>query len=676
MSREKNSSFESILVANRGEIACRIIRSIKNLGLRAIAVYSEADKNASHVLQADDAVFLGPPPALESYLDIEKIICACKDTGAEAVHPGYGFLSENAQFSQRCIDEGIVFIGPSPETIELMGDKARAKRRMINAGVMCIPGYEEEDQSDSVLLDAGNAIGFPLMVKAAAGGGGRGMRLVSDPTDLAIAINDARSEAESSFGAGHLILEKAILNSRHVEIQVLSDEFGNYISLGERDCSVQRRHQKIIEEAPCPAMPPALRAQMGEMAISAAREISYVGAGTIEFLLDQDNNFYFLEMNTRLQVEHPVTEAITGIDLVEQQIRIAQKRPIPFKQNDVIQNGHAIEARLYAEDTENEFLPSSGTIALWQEPNATDIRVDAGVATGSEISPYYDPMLAKIIVHGKTRDEAREKLANALKNTVLFGVTSNRNFLINALNQKIFAAGQATTNFIDIAIDSIQLRNNSNNNEAIISGAILFYTKAREKFFRAANIPDEDLQDWTTAFSPPSDIHLNFNEEKFKIRLSPRGSNVFSAVLDSKAYEIELLFIKENHACLTINKRRHYIPFHLSDTSRNETRLYLRFRSEDFLLDNSQNTLAKRAATNGVGMIKAPMHGVVIKIYSSKGTAVKKGDRVAVLEAMKMQHELTADMDGFVSSVNVSEGTQVTSENVIIELANSLKQTT
>ncbi len=434
--------FTSILVANRGEIACRVIRTARAQGYRTVAVYSDADARAPHVQMADAAVHIGASPVHESYLVQDTIIAAARSSGAEAIHPGYGFLSENAVFAQACVDAGLVFIGPSPDAIHLMGNKAEAKRRMIAAGVPCVPGYEGEDQSDAVLLRAGAGIGTPLMVKAAAGGGGRGMRLVHNIDELANAIKLARAEASSAFGNGDLILEKAIVRPRHVEVQVFGDSHGTIVHMGERDCSVQRRHQKVVEEAPCPVMTDALRDAMGKAAVAAARSIDYCGAGTVEFLLDESGTFYFLEMNTRLQVEHPVTELITGLDLVALQLQVAQGEPLGLSQDDITLTGHAIEVRLYTEDPTQDFLPMSGPVDLWSPPHGSGIRVDSGICSGQDISPFYDPMVAKIIASGPTREIARLRLIEALHETVLFGPRHNRDFLVACLEKDSFAAGR------------------------------------------------------------------------------------------------------------------------------------------------------------------------------------------------------------------------------------------
>jgi geranyl-CoA carboxylase alpha subunit len=444
------SDFTTILIANRGEIACRIIRSAHALGYRTVAVYSQADEGAPHVRLADRAVMIGPPSVRDSYLNSERLIAAARAAGADAVHPGYGFLSENAEFAQACVDAGLVFIGPSPAAIAAMGNKAAAKRAMIAAGVPCIPGFQDSsDQSDERLIAEAHHVGFPLLIKAAAGGGGRGMRLVKSADALQSAIASARSESESAFGSGELILERAIMDGRHVEIQVFGDSHGHVIHLGERDCSVQRRHQKVVEESPSPAVTPELRERMGVAAITAAGSIGYVGAGTVEFMLDASGAFYFLEMNTRLQVEHPVTELVTGLDLVELQLRVAAGEPLPLTQDELRLTGHAIEVRLYAEDPYAGYLPQSGQIHAWLPATGPGVRVDHGVRAGQPITPHYDPMIAKVIAFGQHRDEARRRLVRALGDTVLLGPPNNKQFLADILEHPVFVAGGATTRFLE-----------------------------------------------------------------------------------------------------------------------------------------------------------------------------------------------------------------------------------
>ncbi|WP_372868117.1 acetyl/propionyl/methylcrotonyl-CoA carboxylase subunit alpha, partial [Pseudomonas sp.] len=426
-------AFNKILIANRGEIACRVMRTAKDLGYRTVAVYSEADADSRHVQEADQALCIGPAQVNRSYLQIDAIIAAALKTGADAIHPGYGFLSENADFARACEAAGIVFIGPSVEAIHLMGSKRLSKLAMLEAGVPCIPGYEGAEQDDQTLSRAAGHIGFPLMIKASAGGGGRGMRLVHEACELLAQIRTARSEAQNAFGCGELILERAVIQPRHVEIQVFGDAHGNIVYLGERDCSVQRRHQKVVEEAPCPLMTPELRQAMGEAAVKAAASVDYVGAGTVEFLLDRSGEFFFLEMNTRLQVEHPVTELVTGQDLVAWQIRVAAGQPLPLKQEDICLAGHAMEVRLYAEDTSRNFLPQTGQVLRWEPSLRDGIRIDHGLLEGQTISPVYDPMLAKVIAYGATRDEARRKLLRAVEDCVLLGVNGNQRFLANLL---------------------------------------------------------------------------------------------------------------------------------------------------------------------------------------------------------------------------------------------------
>ncbi len=442
------AAFRRILIANRGEIACRVIRSARALGYETVAVYSEADANAPHVRMADLAVPIGPAPAAQSYLSIDRLVEAARVAKADALHPGYGFLSENADFAAACRDAGLVFIGPPPEAIRSMGNKAEAKRLLGAAGLPCLPGYHEADQSDGRLARAAETIGFPVMVKAAAGGGGRGMRLVASAAELPAALAAARAEALNAFGSDELILEKAVEHARHIEIQIFADGHGNVIHLGERDCSIQRRHQKLIEEAPSPAVTAGLREAMGQAAVAAARAIHYVGAGTVEFLLDADGAFYFLEMNTRLQVEHAVTEAITGQDLVAWQIRVAAGERLPLVQAEVAFAGYAIEARLCAEDVPGDFLPQSGAVLAWQPPEGPGIRVDHGLAAGLAVTPYYDSMLAKIIAFGTDREEARRRLIAALERCLLLGIATNRALLIDCLDHPEFVAGKATTSFL------------------------------------------------------------------------------------------------------------------------------------------------------------------------------------------------------------------------------------
>ena len=441
--------FKKILVANRGEIAVRIIQACQELGIKTVAIYSKVDKNAPHVQLADETINLGDPTPIESYLNIPKIIKIAKETKTEAIHPGYGFLAENPDFAKSCNDLHIKFIGPSPEVISLMGDKIAAKKTMQDAKVPVIPGYHGSKQDNKSLVEEGEKIGFPLLVKAAAGGGGKGMRIVNSKKDLSEAITSAKRESKSAFGNDTVFLEKYIDKPRHIEFQILADEHGNYVHLNERECSIQRRHQKIIEETPSPIMNKELRQKMGKAALDAAKAVGYTNAGTVEFMVDGKQNFYFMEMNTRLQVEHPITEMTTGIYLVKWQIKIANNEKLTFTQQDIKQRGHAIECRIYAEDPSNGFLPSIGQLKKVEMPNGQNIRNDTGVLSGMEITPYYDPMLAKIITYDETRQDNINKMIWALSHYIALGITTNISFLKKVLENKEFFKGNITTHFID-----------------------------------------------------------------------------------------------------------------------------------------------------------------------------------------------------------------------------------
>jgi geranyl-CoA carboxylase alpha subunit len=632
-------------------------------GYRTVAVYSEADADAPHVRAADDAVLIGPAPVSESYLSTERVLAAAKTAGAQAVHPGYGFLSENADFARACEAAGLVFIGPPTAAIELMGNKAAAKRRMIEAGVPCVPGYEGEDQSIDAFVSAAAEIGFPVMVKAAAGGGGRGMRLVEEPGELATAVDLARSEAENAFGSGELILEKAVVRPRHVEIQVFADDHGNVIHLGERDCSVQRRHQKVIEEAPCPVMTEPLRAEMGHAAVEAARAIGYRGAGTVEFLLDENGEFYFLEMNTRLQVEHPVTEAVTGYDLVELQIRVAQGAPLGISQEDVELYGHAIEVRLYAEDTANDFLPSTGTIDLWSVPDSEFVRVDSGVESGSEVSPFYDPMLAKVIAWGETREAARCHLVQALQETALFGPSSNRDFLLAALSKASFARGEATTAFIseEFATDDFIAAAPF---EDVAAAAVLQYTADFERARDGAVAISAELENWSSSGVLTSRYQYGIGETLFDLTVSPRGNAEFVVDDGEREIVVAVRARSESAAELTIDGRGRRARWQEPEPGR----MHVATGGRTLSLRNRISMGAAAEESAGGGSVVAPMHGMLIEVEVAQGDTVSKGDRLAVLEAMKMQHEIVAEIDGKVEEVLRAAGEQVAVDDLILRI--------
>lgn len=650
-----SGAFDSVLVANRGEIACRIIRSARAQGYRTVAVYSEADLGAPHVSMADEAVLIGPPPAKDSYLDMQRILAAARRTGAEAIHPGYGFLSENADFAQACAAAGLVFIGPSPAAINAMGNKGESKRRMLAAGVPCIPGYQDRDQSDEALLAAARRIGAPLMVKAAAGGGGRGMRLVEDLDTFSECLASARSEAENAFGSPELILEKAVLQPRHVEVQVFGDHHGNVIHLGERDCSVQRRHQKVIEEAPCPVMIPDLRAAMGEAAVNAARSIDYHGAGTVEFLLDGDSGFYFLEMNTRLQVEHPVTEMVTGLDLVKLQFDVAQGKPLPITQDEVQLTGHAIEVRLYAEDAQADFLPASGTAHLWQPPSGEGIRVDHGLMQGQEVSPFYDPMIAKIITHGPDRDSALRRLRRALERTALMGFETNREFLLAALNSKRFAAGDATTAFIAEDFPDGFVAAEASFEHAVIA-ACLQHLDARSDSEQCMIAPTHELSGWSGVQPLATPIRYEGDHEPWDLYVEALGGDRYRVRAAEQEYEVEwLLEDSAGRARVSIDGIQKNLAYCLLERGNVAVQLNGLCRSftNRLALTGSDSTSA------GSGILTAPMHGNVMKILVSVGDTVGAGDGLAVMEAMKMEHKLTAEVPGKVVDIQVNEGEQI-----------------
>ena len=662
------NNFNSILIANRGEIACRVIRTAKKLGYRTVAVYSDADAGAPHVQLADDAVRIGPGPVGESYLVPELILQAAVSSGAESIHPGYGFLSENAAFAEAVESAGLVFIGPTREAIDVMGNKAESKRRMIEAGVPCVPGYEGHDQSDKTLLAEGLKIDLPLMVKAAAGGGGRGMRLVHDQADLANAIKLARAEAEGAFGSGELILEKAIIKPRHVEIQVFADTMGNTVHLGERDCSVQRRHQKVVEEAPCPVMTPELREKMGQSAIDAAKSVNYRGAGTVEFLLDDSGFFYFLEMNTRLQVEHPVTELITGLDLVALQISVAQGEPLGLSQADITLEGHAIEVRLYTEDPSQDFLPASGPVDLWVPAPGVGVRIDDGISSGQAISPFYDPMVAKIIGYGPTRETARLRLIGALKETVLFGTPNNKDFLIQCLEKQSFIDGAATTAFIaeefseaDLAVAPVSFSDSA-------VAATLDLWLENKAYFQHSLLVSCELKNWTMASAMVSRKQYQFDETTHDLSISPVNSSVDTyQVTDATAEQsavIQVVSIQANAAVVLLDGVKLVAQF----MQRQRGQIYCSIGGRGAFFKDLIILDGALAEAVGGGRVIAPMHGLLLEVMVKPGDEVSKGQTLAVLEAMKMHYEIQAEIDGTVAEVTAVAGKQVAADDVLIDI--------
>ncbi|MCU4640804.1 acetyl/propionyl/methylcrotonyl-CoA carboxylase subunit alpha [Acinetobacter courvalinii] len=649
-------SFSKVLVANRGEIAVRVMQTAKAMGYQTVAVYSDADANARHVQVADEAVYIGASKVSESYLSIAQIIAACQKTGADAVHPGYGFLSENTDFAQACLEQGITFIGPTAAAIELMGSKRLSKIAMIQAGVPCVPGYEGDQQDIDYLAEQAESIGYPLMVKASAGGGGRGMRLVQDAAEVLDALKTARSEAENAFGSGELILEKAVIAPRHVEIQVFGDTHGNYVYLFERDCSIQRRHQKVVEEAPCPVMTPELRQQMGEAAVAAAKACDYVGAGTVEFLLDQSGEFYFLEMNTRLQVEHPVTEMITGLDLVEWQLRVANGETLSLQQHELSLNGHAIEVRLYAEDPRQDFLPQTGKVLRWQ-PAGSDgmmpnVRIDHGMLEQGEISPFYDPMVAKVIAYGKTRQDAIRLLARAVDDCVLLGVNSNKQFLSNLLRHPIIVAGDTNTAFIQQHFqDDVSLHQQSLTLEILAVAAALFSQQNQQQVA------------WQTGVAMPFPLKLKYADQQILLHVQNDQQQLKVELCDQQAI-LQIVRINGEeiiYSCDGVRRKLAYVF--------DQDQLYLDAGNGNVMLENITYAAPEAAEVVGDGKIRAPMDGAIVNLLVNVGDQVVKGQTLLVLEAMKIQQQIKSDVDGMVEELIGQVGQQVKKRQQLLNIA-------
>ncbi|MEM9462271.1 MAG: biotin carboxylase N-terminal domain-containing protein [Myxococcota bacterium] len=663
--------IRKLLIANRGEIARRVIRSARDLGIRTVAVFSEADQGAPHVGEADEAVRLGPGPASESYLDLARVMDAVRRTGADALHPGYGFLSENGDLARACTEAGVTFVGPPEAAVRLMGDKVQAKRRMIEAGVPTAPGYTGEAQDEATLRAEAERVGLPLLVKAVAGGGGRGMRVVRSLGELGSAVASARSEAEHAFGRGDVFLERLVEGARHVEIQVFADSHGHVIHLGERECSVQRRHQKIIEEAPSPAVDEALRARMGEAAVAAARAIAYEGAGTVEFLLTGEGQFYFLEMNTRLQVEHPVTEMVTGLDLVELQLRVAEGEPLPITQDEVTLTGHAIEARIYAEDPYAGFAPQLGRIAAWRPRRGKGLRVDDGVASGSVISPYYDSMVAKLIAYGDTREQARRRLTAAVRDGVLLGPGSNRTFLLALLDDPRFASAQVTTDTIDRWLAEEPPARPSPSALGWAVAAVLHSGLA-------ARYPEGHTQPWPwrSAGEPAWPVVLREHEDTRTLRVAHHGEGRFAvkgAAADDAASDgvVELRVIAPDDAQIVVEHEgvlRRLAWACLDDG------VALDEQGRAFSFHEPPPRTSTDEADGGDGAVKAPIGGRVLSRLVAEGDTVEPGQTLLVIEAMKMEHRVPAPIAGRVERLSVAEGDQVAAGQVVAQLAAEPKE--
>lgn len=652
--------FTRVLIANRGEIACRVAKSVQAAGGQAVAIYSDADRSAPHVSLCDLAVALGGSTATDSYLDVEKVLAAATTVQADAIHPGYGFLSENADFARACQAAGLTFIGPSPEAIEVMGNKRAAKVLVSQADVPCIPGYEGQDQSDATLIKEAVLVGFPIMVKAAAGGGGRGMRVAASAADLPDALESARTEAKNAFGSDELILERVITSGRHIEIQVAADSHGNVIHLCERDCSLQRRHQKVIEEAPSPFVSESLRNAMGQAAVNAARSCGYLGVGTVEFLVADDESFSFLEMNTRLQVEHPVTEIVTGTDLVDWQLKIAAGQPLPLTQDEVTLSGHAIEARLYAENPAADFMPQTGSILSWRPPQGTGIRVDDGIAAPGEISPYYDSMVAKIIASGDTREEARRRLLQALKSTSLLGVGTNRAFLAQLLEDDTFVTGNATTSYIDDRVldKARQLARPSATDVALGLVALV----------RAFDPQPNHLANWSNVAAIKRFKMLAVNDVELAVAYRARGTQYEVEIAgETVALVVESTSTDSGQPTGNLICQIDGVRFEVPIAFDGERVFLSRDRAELAIEDLSYRPVLSESAASS-GQIMASTEGQVVLVAVSEGDRVTAGQLLVVVEAMKMEHRHTADGDGIVTAVQVSQATQVKKNQLLVSL--------
>jgi propionyl-CoA carboxylase alpha chain len=639
-----------LLVANRGEIARRIFRTARNMGMRTVAVHSDGDADAPFVQEADVAVSLGGRTAMESYLDIDKVLEAARRSGADGIHPGYGFLSENADFARAVVAAGITWVGPTPDAIAAMGDKLAAKKLMTEAGVPTLPAAELGPDDD--LDTAGKKVGFPLLVKAAAGGGGKGMRVVENADELETAVAGARREAGAAFGNDTIFLERWLAASRHVEIQVLGDQQGNLVHCFERECSIQRRHQKIIEEAPSPAVSPELRERMGAAALAAARAIGYVSAGTVEFLLeDGSNDFWFLEGNTRLQVEHPVTEAITGLDLVHEQLRVAGGEPLGFTQRELSIDGHAVEARLYSEDPANRFFPKTGRLLSFVAPTSPEARFDSGVESGSLVGIEFDPMLAKVITHAPTRSEATLRLARVLEMTRIQGLTTNRDFLVATLRHEAFLAGRTTTDFIEREDpDRKRVPSAEECEHASIAAALALQCQSRGEATLLTAMPSG----WRNTPMPPEIRRFKEGRKnEIEVRYRVRRDGDFHVEVGERRLRVEIRAYTSGAIDLVIDGLRSRYDF-----VRDGARCFLH-GPEGAVELTALPRFPEAKSQASSGSLVAPMPGKVLSVHVARGESVKNGQLLLILEAMKMEHRITAPLRGKVSEVRVAEGDQV-----------------
>ena len=651
-------ALRKILVANRGEIARRVLRTLRELGLASVAVYSDADAFAPHVREADEAVRIGPAPSRESYLSIERILDAARAVGADAVHPGYGFLAENAEFAERCSGAGLIFIGPPAEVIRRMGSKIEAKRALAGAGVPALPGVSGEGLSNAQIAKEARRLGFPLLVKASAGGGGRGMRIVHDEAALPEALAAARREAAGAFGDDTLLVERYLEAPRHIEIQILGDTHGHVIHCFERECSIQRRYQKVIEEAPSPVVDPELRERLGAVAVAAGQALGYVGVGTIEFLLDSNGEFYLLEVNTRLQVEHPVTEAVTGLDLVALQIEVSQGAPLPLTQEDLEIDGHAIEARLYAEDPV-ELLPTTGRVSLWEPQPLAGVRYDSGIESGTEISIHYDPLLAKIIAHGPTRGEAQARLVRALQGLAVGGLTTNREFLIAALSHPAFAAGELDTHFVErhLPPEARRLpRDEDRERVHAIAAALHDHDHRRAESPLPLSIPSG----WRNNRWRAQDVSYRSAAELLEVQYTAEGSGRFALAVGGVSSQVCVMRSDEGAIELEIDgvQRRFRVV-----AAGDQVLVHSPLGTSE--LERVPRFPPPRRAEIAGGC-SAPMPGVIREVRVKKGERVQAGTVLLVLEAMKMEHQIIAPDAGVVKELRVEVGQMVEPDDVLI----------
>lgn len=655
--------FSKILIANRGEIACRVIQTAHRLGIKCVAVYSEADANSRHVAMADEAFLLGPAPSTESYLRADKIIEICKQSGAQAVHPGYGFLSENTEFAEALEANNITFIGPPSSAIASMGSKSAAKEIMSHANVPLVPGYHGEDQDPALLKSESEKCGYPQLLKAVAGGGGKGMRVVESLDEFDEALESACREAQNAFGNPDMLIERYLTQPRHVEIQVFCDKQGNGIYLAERDCSVQRRHQKVIEEAPAPGLSDETRKAMGEAAVRAAQAIDYVGAGTVEFLYDVDGSFYFMEMNTRLQVEHPVTEMITGQDLVEWQLRIAAGSDLPISQDQLQLRGHALEARIYAEDPDNDFLPATGTLKYLQTPaENAHVRVDTGVIQGDEVSVYYDPMIAKLIVWDENRDAAINRMVQALEEYRIAGLKTNTRFLRNLADAAPFRALDLDTGFIEKHQELLFPDAHLDSQFCLVMAAAYFLETARadSTIKGDAHSPFSAQNGWRLNSVYARPMKLMQADELHELSILEQQGE-YEITVDDASYRVEASL---NGDALNVVINGHRLTVHCFQDGDNLTLFH---EGEQFQCRQHRDTFSE-SEESGDGSLAAPMNGAVVAVLVEKGQQVKEGDTLVIMEAMKMEHSISAPCDGTVSEIYFAEGDLVNEGSDLIAL--------